>query len=442
MRNLKKIVALLLVAAMALGLIACSKGGNNPSGEEQIEITITHWNIEEQRDRSADYDGFWEMLEIWQKDHPEVKITHTILANADLETKIQAQAAVDDLPDLFVMKGSWYKNFVASDLLSPLDDAMAAYDKKDTFRPGILDTSTVDGHLYGLPVQLSASSFVYYNAPMWAEIGYETFPTTWDEFYDAVAKFNEKGITPVAFGNKDKWPAESCILSTLGDRYTGTEWINSLIENDGKSKWTDPQFIAALEQLQNMVANNAFNPDFNTLPDQQATESYNNGNAAATITGFWDMANIIANGTEEVRENTKIALLPSADGGLGVANATSGGSGTSMAMSKQDDPKKKALIEDLLFTLAGYEYSEFLAQKYGIGTPCVVPSVDASSFPTLTQEYIKVMETTELTPIYDITLDPAVIETMNSGLQELLNGSKDAATLAAEIQAEQDKVGK
>lgn len=52
------------------------------------------------------------------------------------------------------------------------------------------------------------------------------------------------------------------------------------------------------------------------------------------------------------------------------------------------------------------------------------------------------METVELTPIYDILMNASVIETMNSGVQELMNGTKDAETVAAEIQAEQDNVGK
>ena len=52
------------------------------------------------------------------------------------------------------------------------------------------------------------------------------------------------------------------------------------------------------------------------------------------------------------------------------------------------------------------------------------------------------MDAVELTPIYDILMDASVIEVMNSGLQELMNGTKDAQTLAAEIQKEQENVGK
>lgn len=470
MKRMKRVAAVMLASAMGLSLTACggnqaatgtkaeqktetgkqegaekktetSTEGGKASGE-QVEISITHFNIEEQRDGTADYDGFYEMLEQWMAKHPEVKITQSVLETADYETKIQAQAAVNDLPDLFCVKGSWFKNFVESDLVAPLDDMIDSYEKKDAFRSGIFDASTVSGQIYGMPVQFSVTSLVYYNEAMWKEIGYEKFPDNWEDIYTAMEKFKEKGITPFAFGNGPKWPAESCILSALGDRYTGIDWTNSIIANDGSAKFTDPEFVETLEHFQKFAEAGAFNADFNTASTGQAAELYNAGQAAATINGFWNLANILSGAADEVRDNTKIAILPTVEGGKGKANMTSGGCGWYMGMSSKLEGEKKALVEDLLLHLAGYEYSEFITQKYGLVTPCITGDVSMDGFPGATQEYIKLMDTVELTPIYDIMMDPAVIEVMNSGLQELLNGTKDAQTLASEIQAEQDKVAK
>lgn len=443
----KKVVALLMCAVMGVSLVACS--GKEQSSEEnkegsgeQVEITITHFNIEEQREQTADYDGFYTMLEEWQEAHPDVKITQSVLETADYETKIQAQAAVGDMPDLFCVKGSWFQNFAESDLLAPLGDAIDAYEYKDTFREGVFDAATVDGEIYGMPIQFSVSSLVFYNAEMWEEIGYSEFPDNWDELYEAIEKFNEKGVVPFSLGNADKWPAESCILSALGDRYTGTEWTNNIIENNGQSSFTDPEFVQALGQFQDMAEAGAFNADFNVADTGQAAELYNQGQAAATINGFWNLTNINTNATDGVKENTKIAILPTVDGGKGEAGRTSGGCGWYMGMAPQDDPEKAELVQDLLMHLGGYEYSEFMTEKYGLAVPCVVEGVDTSSFPPATQEYIKLMETVELTPIYDILMNASVIEVMNSGVQELLNGTKDAETVASEIQAEQDNIGK
>ncbi len=50
------------------------------------------------------------------------------------------------------------------------------------------------------------------------KVGIEQFPQNFEEFKQAVATLAENGYTPISLGNKDKWVAQSCIISTLGDR--------------------------------------------------------------------------------------------------------------------------------------------------------------------------------------------------------------------------------
>lgn len=457
MKKRFRMLSLLMAAVMVTGaLTACGdKGG--AKGEEaksqdtakedkaeggDKEITIMHYNLEERRDEDVSSNTFHTRLEEYQKNHPDVTINQSVMEISDYQTKIQAQAAVEDLPDVFCVKGSWFNNFVSNGLLEPLDDALNAYEKKDTFREGMFQASTVDGKIYGLPSQFSVTSLVYYNEKLWKEIGYDTFPDNWDDIYAAAEKFNEKGITPVAFGNKDKWPAESCILSALGDRYTGTEWTNSIIAKDGKAKFTDPEFVQALQHMQEMAEKGLFNKDFSTISTLQGIEYYSQGNAAATISGYWDITNILANATDEVKEHTKIAVLPPVEGGKGETAMTSGGCGWYVGMSSNISEEKKELIKEFLFEIYGYEYSKFVTETYGLVDVCQTEAVDTSKFPALTQEYLNCLDNVDLTPIYDILMDGSVIEAMNSGLQELMNGTKDAQTLAEEIQAAQDALMK
>ena len=80
------------------------------------------------------------------------------------------------------------------------------------------------------------------------------------------------------------------------------------------------------------------------------------------------------------------------------------------------------------------------AETYGLPSGNVVEDVDLSGFPQLTQDFVALVNAVSLTPTYDLQMDGAVIEVMNTGLQDILNGTKDAETVAAEIQAEQDKL--
>ncbi len=53
-------------------------------------------------------------------------------------------------------------------------------------------------------------------------------------------------------GNKPNWPAESCWLSTLGDRFTGPDWTQSILEGSG-AKFTDEAFVKALTAFQELA---------------------------------------------------------------------------------------------------------------------------------------------------------------------------------------------
>ena len=63
---------------------------------------------------------------------------------------------------------------------------------------------------------------------------------------------------------------------------------------------------------------------------------------------------------------------------------------------------------------------------------------DASTLPPLTVKAQACLEGISFTPIYDILMEGSVIDVMNAGLQELLNGTKTPEALAEEIQFEQD----
>ena len=92
--------------------------------------------------------------------------------------------------------------------------------------------------------------------------------------------------------------------------------------------------------------------------------------------------------------------------------------------------------------MTGEKYSENLATKYGLIGPVNVGKVDTSKFSNITQDYVSLINgDITLTPIYDIQMDSTVIDVMNTGLQDLLNGSVKPADLASKIQEAQDKAG-
>ena len=47
---------------------------------------------------------------------------------------------------------------------------------------------------------------VWYNKELFEKAGIDAPPATWDEFLADVQKLKDAGITPIAVGEKDKWP--------------------------------------------------------------------------------------------------------------------------------------------------------------------------------------------------------------------------------------------
>lgn len=443
MKTRTVLVMLLMVAILMVS--ACRDGGEADTGakknkgnssSEVSELVISHYYLEEERERNDMAEVFLTMVEKYEEEHPDITITQQTMSQADYSPTIQAQAAVNELPDVFMIKGSWVNDFAENGVLAPMNDFLGEYEYTDKFREGAFDAATVGGKIYGIPNQLSLSSVVFYNQKLWSQVGYDKFPTTWDDIFKAAEKFKKMGISTFSLGNKDKWVAGSCILSTLGDRYTGPEWTQSIIAKDGNAKFTDQEFVDALTLLKKMSDNRLFNADCNTITDTQAAEYYSQGLAAATISGHWEIAVLEASADEEILTNTKVALLPNIDGSE--PTSFSGGCGWYFGINANLTGKKRDTAMEFLLATTGYEASVYTTETYGMPGPCSA-EIDMTQFSQLTQDFAVLANTSTLTPIYDLQMDEAVIEVMNTGLQDILNGTKRPEVLANEIQEEQDK---
>lgn len=423
--------SIILIAVSAMQCTVQAKG--------KTEITLMHFWGEEQAEKSGDTDSWRAMLKEWKAEHPDVWLDESIMSQMDYTNKIQALAALVDLPDIMLVKGSWMENFVNSGLLMEMDSYIETYEYKDSFYEDVFLGSTKNGYIYGIPCQASLTSFVFYNEALWKEAGYEIFPDNWEDIYKAAEYFAEKGIATFALGNGDQWASESCWLSALGDRYTGSEWTNSIIAADGEAKFTDEEFVNALEHMEDLVP--LFNKDFRTISDAKAVEAYySQGKAAAVVTGHWAVGYINSSASEEIVKNTQIALLPAVDGGKGEENTTAGGYGWFFAINSDViGTEKEALCMDLLLKTCGYEASEYYVEHYGMKGSSRIENPDLSGIDELSAKLAAVIaEIERFTPTYDLFMDASVISVMNEGLQELLGGEKNANELAQEIQEVQE----
>lgn len=375
----------------------------------------------------------------FQNENPNIVVEEEGIGDqTSYYTKLKTLAASNDLPDVFVCKGSELAMFAQNQVAAPLDDILNADTAwRDGYLDGAFDDLTSNGSIYAIPYSMLSTHVIYYNSKLLGDAGFTSFPETWAEFMDMIAKLKASGVTPIALGNKEQWVANSCLLSSLGDRFTGSDWFYS-INSKGGAKFTDAEFVNALAALQEMSNAGSFNSDMNSINNDQQKTLFYNGTAAMFMEGSWAIGAVVGEAPAEIAAVTEVAVLPSVNSGKGNPRSMSGGAGSGLAVGVKGYAEKKDIVAALLKYTLSEDYSKDIAAK---GEPVAfkISDYDKSNVSPLASKYAEMASKLAFTPIYDSYLNPAVNSTINEGLQELLINAVTPEVLAEKIQAEYEK---
>lgn len=441
---MKKILSLVLVALMVLSLSTAFAA--TPVAATTLaykgDLEIMHFSTSEESLGNGGSDGFRTTIAAWEAAHPDIKLTQNVLANAEYKTQVATLAAANDLPDVFLLQGMNTISWASQNLVLDLSDAVKNSPYAADYNTAYFTPFTTDGKIYGLPALTGGTcTVVVYDKAMYAEAGFDTFPTTWADVEKAAEYFNAKNINAIAFGNGGQWQMNSCFLSTLGNRYTGPEWFSSLIAKGG-AKFTDPAFVAALAETKRLfTATKIFNPDFNAVTNEGAREYFIAGEAAAFIGGNWDESYIAATikaADETKYNNLGFAVLPQPADATIAPNSQNIGLGYAIAINPKvaENPDKLAAAIDLAYELTGPAFSSYVAEKYALGGLTKAGDVDLSAFDAVTQAFYNwsYIDTTTC-EIYDSYITGAVWSVLNTDLQTMTNGGLTPEEVAANAQA-------
>ncbi|MFF0018787.1 ABC transporter substrate-binding protein [Streptomyces sp. NPDC005374] len=143
------------------------------------------------------------------------------------------QGTPDDVFNWFA--GYRMQFFAAKGLASPIDDV---WDKIGGNFPDAMKklSKGADGKYYFVPL-VTYPWAIFYRKSVFAQHGYEV-PTTWDAFVALCKTMKKDGLVPIAFGDKDAWPAMGT-FDQLNFRTNGYDFHVDLMA--GKASWTDPK---------------------------------------------------------------------------------------------------------------------------------------------------------------------------------------------------------
>jgi len=404
------------IAAGALVLAGCAGGGGGGTATDAPaaeQVTITWWH----NATSGPLPAVWqEIAEEFEAAHPGVTVEQTGYQNEDLQrTLIPNALAAGDPPDLFqVWPGGEIRDQVANGYLMQLDDLIP-----DTIASvgGSIAPWQVGGKTYGVPFTFGIEGF-WYNTELFEQAGITSTPTTLDQLNDAVAKLRAAGITPIAVGAGDKWPAAHWWYQFALHNCS----IEALQEGAADFVFDDPCWVQAGVDLQDFIATNPFQDGFLGTPAQQGAGSsaglVANGQAAMELMGHWN-AGVMGGLTPD---ETVPAFLgwfpfPAIPGSAGDPTATLGG-GDGFGCSATAPPE---CAELLAFIMSPENQKKFAAS--GSGIPTVAAAVGSLEDPNLKLVAEGLANSSYVQLWLDTEFGTTVGNAMNDGIINLISGS-------------------
>jgi raffinose/stachyose/melibiose transport system substrate-binding protein len=356
-------------AAIALVASACGSAGDNNAGAGGDGTTITWWH----NGTGEPLNGFWRTVaDEFEEKNPGVTVNVQAFQNEELRNTVLPNAfAGGNAPDLFQSWGGgelvdWVEQGIVKDISDVIPDTVEAIG-------GTAAGWQVDGKTYGLPYTFGPAGF-WVNKDLWTQAGLDVnnFPTTMDELYAAWAKLADAGITPVAVGGGDTWPAAHWWYHSA----VKTVSPEALQAATTKHDFSDPAWVKAGENLQSILDANAFNKGWQATSAQQGAASSAGmvvtGKAAMELMGVWNAG--VMGGIYNEAQNLDASTpppdflgwfpFPAIEGGDGSTSILGGGDGFSV---HKDAPEEAVKL--LEYILSEDVQSRYAAQQNVPVTP-------------------------------------------------------------------------
>ncbi|MFF5260518.1 ABC transporter substrate-binding protein [Actinomadura viridis] len=297
----------------------------------------------------------------------------------------QRLALANDLPDVFQLNSAEIKSLSGTGKLHDFAPDLKADAKwAASFQPRAFDAlSGRDGQRWAIPQQQDPIG-IFYNRKLLTSVGYDSFPTTWDDFEAMAAKLKGAGATPIALDGD--WATLLMWSNLIGTQPAGSAFLTSEIATS-KDWSTNQAAVKATERLRGWQAKGFVNADSFSGDFQNAASKYLAGKAAAVPNGPWFVKTNLksANAAPGLYDDTDAAPSPGWDSGQGLIVVSGAGwvSGTS------DQAKLEAVGAFVRFMSSTDEVVE-QAKATGSNPPVKVPAatVDAAGLEPLSSRLV------------------------------------------------------
>ena len=277
-KDMKKILKLIMAAAMALSLGACGGKDDTPD-----KVTLKVWASQNDQAMTQEMVNAWVAKQ--EKDYPNTKweVTLGVVGEPDA-----AKTLLDDPTagaDVFSFPNDQLRTLVAAGALAKV--TRNADDIKSRNGAGAVESATFDGQLYAYPMTADNGYFLYYDSSVLTAEDVKTV----EGLMTAADKAGKKVLMDLANG----WYVASFFFATggrLGLDADGNQTCN----------FNDANGLIAGEGLKVFTGSNAYlNGDDNVLK-----AGFQDGTIAAGVSGTWNAPDV----QKYLGENYAAAKLP------------------------------------------------------------------------------------------------------------------------------------
>jgi raffinose/stachyose/melibiose transport system substrate-binding protein len=394
--------------------------------QEPVELRV--WDQFTDPEQSAVADAIYAAF---TEANPNVTITREAIQTDQMRDTVNTAISAGTGPDvIFYDAGPGYAGvLIDAGLLQPLGDYAAEFGWNEEIAAPALEGTTIDGQLYGMPLQTDLIG-MYYNKTLLDQEGL-TVPTTLEEMLAFCGAATEKGYIPIAFANNPGWQAFHQ-FSMTANQMTGAEAMRGLLLNN-EGRWDTPEIQTAIDAFfVQMRDAGCFPEDANAILYDDGNSLFFTGQALLHTTGSWLAENIESQMADFevgyvpfplIEEDNEPTWL------FGVGSAY-------FITANSQHPDEAAAFIDYLFSQPAVE------QWVGQSRYFVPVQFDPSAIEIgpLNQQIIEILqgageEGTQFGYNIDVLAPAAFNDMMQNGFQAILAGDKTPEQQAADLQA-------
>ncbi len=278
------------------------------------------------------------------------------------------------------------------------------------------------GNWYGI-TNYGEDVIMYYNKDMFDKNGIE-IPTTMDGLTDAMQKFVDKGITPLAEGAAE-YPLQhlwwQLVLSKADDRF-----VKAYEMYDGDVDWDSEPITYATQTIKDWTDKGYISKDCTGLKAEDVGQGFMNGTYPMFFSGTWWYGRFQ---NDMKGTNVTFSTFPQ-------SKKVVGSSGNLWVIP--ENSKRKDLAAKFINITLSDEVQDLMGNSGGLPIAADPAKITDKSTKELIESFNKVLKDNAL-GFYPDWPTATFYDELNASLQELVNGSTDVKGAIAQMKSDYDK---